>query len=82
MSGAQEGPECGEGQNCVSSCVEPWVFLKVSTHENNTDAKICLCVYRSGPSVLCCQHKKDFEEVDRKKAWQTVGPLVANNFTS
>lgn len=33
------------------------------------------------PPVLCCQHKMDFREVDRKEAWQTVGLLVANNFS-
>lgn len=46
--------------------------------EGNTDAKTCF--YRSGPFALCCQHKMDFQEVDDKKAWQTVIPLVANNF--
>lgn len=40
-----------------------------------------LYVYGSGPSVLCCQQKMDFREVDRKKAWQTIGLLVANSFT-
>lgn len=30
MSGTREGPECVDGQNCISSSVEPRVFLRVT----------------------------------------------------
>lgn len=74
MSGAREGPECVDGQNCISSSVEPRVFLRVTVTLMLGHVPVFIGVVPLRTAVST-------KQIIRKWAWQTIGLPVPYKFT-